>query len=87
VFEKRVLRRIYGPKRDEVTGEWRKLHNGELHNFYSSPNIIRQIKLRRMRLAGYVAHMGEGRNVYRVLVEKAKEKDHLKDQGADGRMR
>jgi hypothetical protein len=59
VFENRVLRRIFGPKRDEVTGEWRKLHNEELHNLYSSPNIIRQIKTRRMRWAGHVARMGE----------------------------
>jgi hypothetical protein len=65
-----VLKRIFGPKRDEVTGEWRKLHSGELHDLYSSPDIIRQIKSRRMRWAGHVARMGEGRNVYRVLVLK-----------------
>jgi hypothetical protein len=59
VFEKRVLRRISGPKRDEVTVEWRKLHNKELHILYSSPNIIRQSKSRRMRWVGHVAHMGE----------------------------
>jgi hypothetical protein len=70
VFENGVLRGILGPKRDEVTGEWRQLHRGELHNFYSSPDIIRQIKSRRMRWAGQVARMGEGRNVYRVLVGK-----------------
>jgi hypothetical protein len=58
VFENRVLRRIFGPKRDEVTGEWRKLHNEELHDFYSSPSIIRIIKSRRMRWAGQVAQMG-----------------------------
>jgi hypothetical protein len=58
VFENRVLRRIFGPKRDEVTGEWRKLHSEELHNLYSSPNIIRQIKSRRMWWAGHVARMG-----------------------------
>jgi hypothetical protein len=68
VFENRVLRGIFGPKRDEVTGEWRKLHSGELHNLYTSADIIRQIKSRRMRWAGHVARMGEGRNVYRVLV-------------------
>jgi hypothetical protein len=70
VFKNRVLRRIFGPKRDEVTGEWRKLHNEKLHIVYSSPNIIRQIKLRRMKCAGHVALMGEERNVYRVLMGK-----------------
>jgi hypothetical protein len=77
VLENRVLRRIFGPKRDEVTGEWRKLHSWELHNLYSSPDIIRQIKSRRMRLVGHVARMGEGRNVYRVLVEKTEKKRPL----------
>jgi hypothetical protein len=77
VFENRVLRRIFGPKGDEVTGEWRKLHNGELHNLYISPDIIRQIKSRRMRWAGHVARMGEGRNLYRVLVGKAEGKSPL----------
>jgi hypothetical protein len=67
VFENKVLRRIFGPKRDEVTREWRKLHN-KLHILYSSPNIIRQIKSRRMRWAEHVAHMGEERDVYRVLM-------------------
>jgi hypothetical protein len=57
VFENRVLRRIFGPKRDEATGEWRNLHNGQLHNFYLSPDIIRQIKSRRMRWAEHVARM------------------------------
>jgi hypothetical protein len=66
-FENRVLRRIFGTKREEATGEWRKLHSGELHNVYPSTDIIRQIKSRRMRWAGHVACMGEGRNVYRVL--------------------
>jgi hypothetical protein len=70
VFENRVLRRIFGPKRDEVTGEWRKLHNEELHNVYSLPSIIRIIKSRRMRWAGHVARMGEKRNAYRLLVGK-----------------
>jgi hypothetical protein len=60
VFENKVLRRIFGPMRDEVTGEWRKLHNWELHNLYSSPDIIRQIKSRSVRWAGHVARMGEG---------------------------
>jgi hypothetical protein len=86
LFENRVLRRIFGPKRDEVTGERRKLHRGQLHNLYSSPDIIRQIKSGRMRWAGHVARMGEGRNVYRILMEKPEGKDHLKDQGVDGRM-
>jgi hypothetical protein len=63
-----VLRRMFGPKRDEVTGEWRNLQGGDLHNLYSSPDNIRPIKSRRMRWAGHVARMGEGRNVYRVLV-------------------
>jgi hypothetical protein len=62
VFENRVLRRIFGPNRDEMTGDWRKLHNRELHNLYSSPNIIRMFKSRKMRWAGHVAHMGETRN-------------------------
>jgi hypothetical protein len=77
VFENRVLRRIFGPTRDEVTGEWRKLHSGELHNLYSSPDIIRQVKSRRMRWAGHVARMGKGRNVYRVLVGKPEGKRPL----------
>jgi hypothetical protein len=70
VIENRVLRRIFGRMRDEVTGEWRKLHSGELHNLYSSLDIIRQIKSRRMRWAGHVACMGQGRNGYRFLMEK-----------------
>jgi hypothetical protein len=77
VFENRVLRRIFGPKSVEVTGQWRRLHNGELHNLYSSSDIIRQIKSRRMRWAGHVARMGEGRNVYRVLVGKPEGKRQL----------
>jgi hypothetical protein len=68
VFENRVLRRMFGPKRDKVTGSWRKLHNEELHNLYSSPSIIRMIKSRRIRWAGHVARMGEKRNAYRILV-------------------
>jgi hypothetical protein len=70
VFENRVLRRIFGPKRDGVTGGWRKLLNEELHNLYSSPSIIRIINSRRMRWAGHVARIGEKRNVYRLLVGK-----------------
>jgi hypothetical protein len=70
VFGNRVLRRIFGPKRDEVTGEWRKLHNEELRDLYSSPSIIRIIKARRMTWVGHVARMGESRIAYRLLVGK-----------------
>jgi hypothetical protein len=70
VFENRVLRRIFGPRRNDVTGEWRKLHKEELNNLYSSPNIVRVTKSRRMRWAGHVARMGDRINVYRVLVGK-----------------
>jgi len=77
VFESRVLKRIFGPKRDEVTGDWRKLHNEELNDLYSSPNIVRVIKSRRMRFAGHVARMEEGRAVYRVLVGKPEGKRPL----------
>jgi hypothetical protein len=68
VFENRVQRRIFGPKRDGVTGGWRKLHNEELHGLYSSPSIVRAIKARRMRWTGHVARMGEVRGVYNILV-------------------
>jgi hypothetical protein len=71
------LRRIFGPKRDGVTGGWRQLHNEELHNFYSSLSIIRIIKSRRMRWAGHVARMGEKRNVYRLMVGKPEGKRPL----------
>jgi len=77
VFENRVLRRIFGPKRDEVTGEWRRLHNEQLNDMYSSLNIVRVIKSRRMRWAGHVARRGEGRGVYRVLVGKPEGKRPL----------
>jgi hypothetical protein len=77
VFGNRVLRRIFGSKRDEVTGEWRKLHNEELHTLYSSPDIIRQIKSRRMRWAGHVARMGKDRKLYKVLVGKPEGKRPL----------
>jgi hypothetical protein len=86
VFENRVLSRIFGPKRDEVTGEWRKLRNGELHNLYSSPDIIRHIKSRRLRWAGHVARMERGEPCTEFWWQSPKEKDHLKDQGVDGRM-
>ena len=68
VFENKVLRRIFGPRRDEVTGDWRRMHNEEINVLYSSPNIVRVIKSRRMRWAGHVARTGEERGVYRVLV-------------------
>ena len=71
-----MLRRIFGPKRDEVTGEWRKLHE-ELNDLYCSPNIVRVVKSRRIRWAGHVARMGEGRGVYRVLVGKPEGKRPL----------
>jgi hypothetical protein len=74
----RVLRKIFGPERGEVMGERRKLHSGELRDFYSSSSIIRQIKSRRMRLAGHVAYMGEERKVYKVLVGKPKRKRPLR---------
>jgi hypothetical protein len=77
VSENRVLRRIFGPKKDEVTGEWRKLHNEELHNLYLSTNIIRQIKSRRIRWVGHVARMGEERKLYKVLVGKSEGKTPL----------
>ncbi|KAJ4428760.1 hypothetical protein ANN_25753 [Periplaneta americana] len=77
VFENKVLRKIFGAKRDEVTGEWRKLHNTELHALYSSPDIIRNIKSRRLRWAGHVARMGESRNAYRVLVGRPEGKRPL----------
>jgi hypothetical protein len=77
VFEKRVLRRIFGPKRDEVTGDWRKLHKEELHDLYSSLSIIRIIKSRRMRWVGHVARMGEKGNAYRLLVGKPEGKRPL----------
>jgi len=76
-FENRVLRRIFRPKRDEVTGECRKLHNEELNDLYSSPSIVRLIKSRRMRWAGHVARMGERRGVYRVFVGKTEVRRQL----------
>ena len=77
VFENRVLRRIFGPTRDEITGEWRKMHNEELNDLHSSPNIFRVIKSRRMRWAGHIARVGEWRGVYRVLVGKPEGKRSL----------
>ena len=77
VFENRVLRRVFGSKRDEVTGEWRKLHNEEHRDLYSLRNIVRVVKSRRMRWAGHVARMGEGRGVHRFLVGKPEGKRTL----------
>jgi hypothetical protein len=77
VFDNRVLMRVFGPKREEVTGEWRKLHNEELNDLYSLPNIVRVVKSRRMRWAGHVARMGEDRGVHRMLVGKPEGKRPL----------
>ena len=85
LFENRVLRRIFGPKRDEVTGEWRKLHNEELNDLYCSPNCVWVIKS-RMRWAGHVARMGERRGVYRVLVGKLERKRRLGRPSVEGRI-
>jgi hypothetical protein len=95
LFENRVLRRIFGPERDEVTGDWRKLHKEELNDLYSSPNIVRVIKSRRMRWAGHVARMGEGRGICRIFVGKPEGKrplgkprrgweDNIQEVGCDG---
>jgi hypothetical protein len=81
-----VLRRIFGPKRDEVTGEWRRLHNKELYILYSSPNITHVTKSRRMRWVGHVARMGERRGAYRALVGKPGGRNHLEDPGINGRI-
>jgi hypothetical protein len=77
VFDNMVLRRIFGPKRDEVAGEWKKLHKEELHNLYSPPNIIRQMKSRKMRWVEHVTRMGQERKVYKVLVRKPEGKRPL----------
>jgi hypothetical protein len=77
VFENRMLRKVFGPKRDKVTGEWRKLHNEGLNDLYSLPNIVRVVKSRRMRWAGHVARMEEDKGVHRVLVGKPEEKRPL----------
>jgi hypothetical protein len=79
VFENRVLRRIFEPKRDEVTGTWRKLHNEKFHNLYSSPSIITMIKQRRMKWAGHVARMTKNRNAYRILAGKPEGKRHTRN--------
>ena len=80
------MRRIFGPRRDGVTGEWRKLRNEELNELYSSPNIVRTIKSRRLRWAGHVACMDEGRSVHKVLVGKPEGKNQWGDQDVDGRI-
>ena len=80
VFENRVLRRIFGPRRDEVTGEWRKQRNEKLNDLYYSSNIVRVIKSRRMRWAEHVARMGERRDLYRVWWGNLREIDHFGDQ-------
>ena len=77
VFENKVLRKIFGAKRNEITGEWRKLHNTELHALCSSPNIIRNLKCRRLRWTGHVAHMEQSRYAYRVLMGKPEVKRPL----------
>jgi hypothetical protein len=86
VSEKRVLRRIFGPKRYEVTGEWRKLHNEELNDLYCSPNIVRVIKLGRMRWAGHVDCMGRGEANTRIWWKNLREREHRRDPGIDGRI-
>jgi hypothetical protein len=85
VFENRVLRRIFGSERDEVTGGWRKLYNEELHNLYSSQNIIRIIISSRVRWVEHILHMGE-RNAYNILVASLRGRYHLKDLGVDERI-
>jgi hypothetical protein len=84
VFENRVLRRIFGPKRDEVTGGWRKLHNEELHNLYSSPSIIRMIESRRMRLAGHVTRMRRRGMHVEYWWECQEEREHWEDHDVGG---
>jgi len=86
VFGNMVLRRIFGPKRDEVTEEWRRLHNEELNDLYSSPNIVRVIKSRRLRWAGHVARMGEERGRIGTLLGAWREGDNWGDLGVDGCM-
>jgi hypothetical protein len=83
VFENRILRRIFVPKRDDVTREWRKLQNEELNDLHSSLGIVWVIKLRRMRWAGHVARMWESRGIYRVWWGNLRERDHLEDPGLD----
>ena len=86
MFENRVLRIVFGPKKDDITGEWRKLHSEELSDLCSLPNIVLVVKSRRMRWAGHVACMGEGRGVHRVLVGKPEGKRPLGRPDVDGRV-
>jgi hypothetical protein len=86
VFENRVLRWVFGPKRDEVTGKWKRLHNEELYDLYPSPNIVQVMKSRRLRWRGHVAGMGERRGAYRVWWGNLRERDHLENPGLDGRI-
>ena len=86
VFENRVLRRVFGPKREEVTRERRELQNEELNDLNFSPNIVRVIKSRRIRWAGHVARMGDRRDIYRILVGEREKKNHLVDPDIDGRI-
>ena len=86
MFENKVVRKIFGAKKDEITGEWRKLHNAELHALYSSPNVIRCLKSRRLRWAGHLAHMEQFKNAYRILVGKPESKRPLGRPDVDGRI-
>jgi hypothetical protein len=86
VFENRVLRRVFGPKRDEVTGDWRKLHNEELNDLYLLPNILRVVKSRKMRWAGHVARMGEGEVCTGFWRGSLRGRDHWGDPDVDGRI-
>jgi len=86
VFENRLLRRIFEPKREEMPRVWRRLHNEELHNLYPSPNIVRVITFRTMRGVGHVEQMRQMNNAYKILVGKSKGKDHSEDPGVGGKI-
>jgi hypothetical protein len=86
VSENRVLRKVFGSKRDDVTGEWRSLYNDKLNDLYSLPNIVRVVKSRRMRWVGHVERMGEERGVHRYCWVSLRERDHWGDQVVDGRI-